>query len=151
MNIEGILDGLVSHAAELGWYSRVNMHEPKGKNPAGDGLTAAIWLQALAPIRSSGLASTSGRLEFWVRTYTSMLAEPQDQIDPRVLGAVDALMGAYSGDFTLGGLIRCVDLLGAHGTPLSAKAGYLEQGGRLFRVVDVVVPLVIDDLWAQEA
>lgn len=151
MNIAEILDALVSHAAALGHFERVNQHEPKAKNPAGQGMTAAVWLQSLAPIRSSGLAATSGRLEFTLRVYTSMLAEPQDAIDPRVLAAVDALLAAYSGDFDLGGTVRNVDLLGAHGTPLSARAGYLDQGGRLYRVMDVALPLIVNDLWNQEA
>jgi hypothetical protein len=152
VNISGVLDALTSHALASGLYEAVNNHEPKSKNPTlGTSLTAALWVQQIAPIRASGLAVTSGRVEFTLRNYTSMLSEPQDAIDPAVMNAVDVMMAAYSGDFTLGGLIRQVDLLGAYGNPLSAVAGYLNQSGRLFRVMDMCVPLVIDDLWGQEA
>jgi hypothetical protein len=44
-----------------------------------------------------------------------------------------------------------VDLLGAHGIPLSARAGYDEQDSKMFRVMDINLPLVINDVWQQTA
>lgn len=153
MDISSILGACIDHALATGLFSTVNLHEPKSKNPAlGPQLTAAMWVQDIAPVPgASGLAATSGRLELTLRIYTSMLAEPQDSIDPNVLGAVDVMLTAYSGDFELGGNVRNVDLLGAHGKALSAKAGYLNQGGKLFRVMDICLPLILNDLWLQEA
>jgi hypothetical protein len=88
---------------------------------------------------------------FNCRIYTSMLTEPQDAIDPIVLSAVDLLIGEYSGDFDLGGTVRNVDLLGQFGSPLSARAGYLNQDQKLFRVMTLTIPLAINDLWAENA
>jgi hypothetical protein len=76
-----------------------------------------------------------------------MLTMPQDGIDIDILSAVDQLYASYAGGFTLGGLIRNVDVFGALGPALSAKAGYLNQDGKLFRVMDVIVPMIISDLW----
>jgi hypothetical protein len=144
-----ILDALQSHAMASGLFERVNGHEPK--NAPGNGLTAAVWVDEIGPSpAASGLAGTSVRLVFNVRVYTSMLAEPPDTIDPNMLAAVDALMGAYSADFELGGLVRNVDLLGqGGGQPMSAKAGYLNQDGKLFRVMTIVLPVIINDVWNQ--
>lgn len=150
MNITSILDGLVSHALASGWFMRVNQHEPKSA-PIGTGLTAAIWVQRISPVVGSGLATTSGRLEFTERIYQNMLSEPQDSIDPTVISAVDVLMTAYSGDFELNGLVRNVDLIGTYGPPLSAQAGYLNQSGVMFRVMDITLPLIVNDLWTQAA
>jgi hypothetical protein len=86
-----------------------------------------------------------------VRLYTSMLAEPQDYIDPNLVKALDALMNAYSGDFTLDGLIRNVDLLGQTGTPLQAEAGYINIDGKMMRVVTITLPMIINDAWEQTA
>lgn len=147
-----IIDSVASYVASLGWYDRVNQHEPKSKNPAMDGITAAIWVQDLEPLPDgSGLSASSARLELQVRTYTNMLAEPQDAIDPRVLDAVNALMAAFHGGFTLGGEVWFVDLLGAYGQKMRAKAGYLNLGGALYRVMDLWVPIIIDGCWAQHA
>jgi hypothetical protein len=134
----------------LGLFERVNTSEPK--NAPGNGLTAAVWLQMVSPVAAaSGLAATSARVEFMLRIYSNMLQEPQDAIDPEILSAVDVLMGAYSGDFDLGGTVRNVDLLGAHGVGLSAVAGYLSVDNKMFRVVDVTLPLIVNDVWEQVA
>lgn len=144
----GILQALESHAVRLGHLERVNRHEPK--NAPGRGLTAAIWVQRVAPAATaSGLAVTSAVITANVRLYANMLAEPQDAVDPNLVAAADALMNAYSGDFTLGDRIRNVDLLGQFGEPLSAQAGYLEQDRKLFRVITITVPMVVNDVWEQ--
>ena len=58
-------------------------------------------------------------------------------------------MTASSGDLDLGEEVRCVDLLGQTGRALSAQAGYLEQDSKLFRVVVITLPLIVNDLWDQ--
>jgi hypothetical protein len=143
-----IMSALQDHALVTGLFESVNGHEPKSK--PGLGLTAAVWVNLIGPApRGSGLISTTSRVELMLRIYTSMLAEPQDAIDPMILDAADRMMAEYSGDFTLGGLVREVDLLGTAGAPLSARAGYLNQDGKLFRVMDITIPLIVNDLWAQ--
>lgn len=148
LDVSGIFDAVQSHALASGLFTRVNTHEPK--NAPGSGVTCALWVDAIAPVAgASGLASTSGRVTMKVRIYTSMLAEPQDQIDPEILRVVDTLLGLYSGDFELGGRVRNVDLLGHSGIPLMAQAGYINQDGRLMRVMDITLPLIVNDIWAQ--
>lgn len=141
---------LESHAATSGHFERVNGHEPN--NPPGNGLTAAVWADSIRPVAAaSGLAATSALVTFMVRIYAQAQQEPQDAIDPNVLAATDKLMGDFTGDFTLGGLVKQIDLLGQHGTPLGAQAGWLPfpDGGGLFRVMTITVPLVINDAWTQ--
>lgn len=149
MDTATILDRIISHAQASGWFERVNGHEPKGP-PSVSGLTAAVWVDAIDPVPAgSGLAATTARLTVHVRVYTSMLSEPQDAIDPNLMSVVDALLSAYSGDFELGGQVRNVDLLGQTGPGLSAKAGYLTVGSTMFRVVTVLLPLIVSDVWVQ--
>ena len=147
-----VLDAVVSHALASGYFATVNGHEPVNA-PVGGGITAGVWVDSLAPVRSSGLAAGSGLLTLQVRLYSSVVQEPQDAIDPALLDAVNGLMVAYSGDFQLGGIagVRCVDLLGQSGTALSMRAGYSEQQDGVYRVMTVTVPILIDDLWAQVA
>jgi hypothetical protein len=144
-----ILNEVQSHAMSSGLFERVNGHEPK--NAPGNGLTAAVWAQDIAPVRGSGLASTSARVVFNVRIYSSMLQEPQDAIDPQILNAVDVLMTAYSGDFTLGGNVRNIDLLGQTGQALSALAGYINQDNKMYRVMTIALPVIVNDVWEQVA
>lgn len=146
----GLITKVTDHALTLGVFESVNGHEPK--SAPGKGLTAAVWVQDLSPIQASGLSSTSVRVELNVRIYTSMLSEPQDAIDPAVLVAADTLMAAYSADFDLNAPnVRMVDLLGAYGVPLKAAAGYINQDNRLYRVMTVTLPIILNDQWGQNA
>lgn len=142
-----ILNAVQSHAMASGHFERVNRHEPK--NAPGNGLSAAIWVDRIEPVQSSGLSSSSAIVTLNIRVYTNMLAEPQDAIDPNIATAVDALIGAYSSDFELGGNVRCVDLLGQSGQGLTAQAGYLEQDHKMYRVMTISLPLIVNDVWSQ--
>ncbi|MFD5697444.1 hypothetical protein [Streptomyces lasiicapitis] len=148
LDITALLDAVVSHALASGRFEMVNQHEPKNA-PSTGGLTAAVWVDDTMAIRGSGLDSVSALLVFNVRVYTSAQQEPADAIDPAVVAAVDALCRAYAGDFTLGDLVRHVDLLGVYGQPLRARAGYLSQDGVPFRVMTIWLPCVVNDLWTE--
>jgi hypothetical protein len=145
--VQTVLDAVLSHALSSGHFERVNGHEPK--NSPGNGLSAAVWAQSLGPARGSGLHNTSGRLVINLRVYSNMVQEPQDAIDPAMLGAVDALMDSFSNDFELGGNIRNIDLLGMSGTAMTAEAGYQSISGTMYRVMTIVIPLILNDVWSQ--
>lgn len=150
LNIRGILDAVVSHAMASGHFEKVNDHEPA--NAPSHGLIAAVWTDSLQAVgRASGLASTTVLITFSVRVYTSIQSEPADAIDPNMMAAVDDLCAAYIGDFTLDGLVRQVDVLGAHGQPLLVRAGYIQQSGAIYRVMTVTLPVIVNDLWEQVA
>lgn len=150
LDVTGLFNAVVSHAAAVGHLEQINQHEPKS---APEGLlTGAVWAQEARPLAGvSGLDSTTFLVTFTLRLYRNMISEPQDAIDPEVLAAADALMGAYSGDFTLSGAVKQVDLLGQHGPGMWARAGYIPQDARLYRVFDVNLPLVVNDLYTQTA
>jgi hypothetical protein len=148
LDIRTILAAVESHALQLGFFQTVNGHEPK--TAPQNGLTCAVWVEQIGPARGgSGLIATSARLALFVRLYTPMVQQPEDAIDPDMMTALDALMAAYSGDFTLGDIVREVDLLGAYGDPLSARAGYLTTSGAEYRVLTITLPLIINDLWTE--
>lgn len=144
-----LVDALASHAMASGYFDMVNQHEPKSK--PGRGITCAVWIDRIEPARSmSGLNSTTSRVTFNVRVYTNMLQNPQDSIDPNVMIASDALFEAYSNDFTLGGLIREVDLLGeSQGNPLFGQSGYINIDNMVYRVFTLTVPCIVNDAWGQ--
>src|SRR5687768_4828545 len=102
IDIRDLTDALVSHAMTLGVFERVQAHEPK--SAPGNGIHCAVFIESLMTFpRTSGLDTVSVRLTFNVRIYQTFKTKPEDLIDPKVLNAVDRLMNAYAGDFTLGG------------------------------------------------
>jgi hypothetical protein len=148
LNVGDILDHIVSHAMTTGYFERVNQHE--AKNAPGNGLTAAVWVRTIRPKRS-GLDKTSVKVTFTVRLYSNMVAEPQDAIDPDLMKATDALMALYTGDFSFDGTVYAVDLLGEEGEPLQGDAGYVEIDKKMFRIFDITLPVMVDDVWTQTA
>lgn len=146
--VTALVAALESMAMKLGVFRSVNFHEPK--SAPGTGVRLAIWAQSIEPIsRASGLASTSGYVVCHARAYGNMLSKPEDDIDPRMMTAMTTLIGAYSGDYTLGGTVRNIDLLGEYGQKLTAQAGYITIESHLYRIMTLAIPCIINDMWAQ--
>jgi len=137
----------VSRAQKLSVFERVSDHEPK--SPPGAGLSCSFAGAEIRPVTSSGLASTSGVVVLTARIYKSRNAKPEGNVDPEVFAAASALIGAFSEDFTVGGTVREVDLLGQFGTALSARLGWLDFQNGMWRVGEITIPFVVDDMWQQ--
>lgn len=146
---------LETHALRLGYFDRVNTSEPK--RAPDFGITMAVWPQNIVPIGpASGLAEGTVLVTYVARIYQPMLQEPIDMIELNMMRATAAFMAAVSADFQLtnasGGsdpLVRNVDLLGAYSPGLSALAGYLDVERTKYRVMDIGVPMVVNDVFEQ--
>ena len=149
LNSGSILKALITDAKTLGVFRKVNGHEPK--NAPGQGTSLAFWLDRIRPARSSGLNSTSGLLVCNARAQSPMLADPQDEIDPELARAADLLLGRYIAGFTLGGLVRKIDVRGQEGIPLEGRFAYLEQDRRQFRTFELTIPMIVNDCWTESA
>ncbi|WML79183.1 hypothetical protein [Streptomyces sp. VNUA74] len=147
LDVSEIYAQVLSHAKRLGLFQRVLTHEPKSA-PVG-GLTCAIWASSYKPVDAvSGLDSTSMRLELLGRIYAEGKAQPEDAIDPRVLDATSKLIDSFTGDIQLGGVSPLgIDLLGAYGDSLSARWGFIWIDDKQYRVADLVIPLIIPDIY----
>ena len=148
LDVDALMDKLVSKAAATGTLDSVNKHEPK--SAPGNQLHAAVWLQDFGPVPAgSGLSMTTARVELALRIYSNMVQEPQDEIDPDVGRATTKIIAAISEDYTLGDTVKAVDLLGMAGAPLRARAGYLNVAGSMYRVMTIFAPLLVNDAWTQ--
>lgn len=149
LDIDGIMDIVVTHAQSTGWFQNVAEHESKQSNT--NSISAGVWVERIDPIKSSGLASASVRLELEMRIYGSTMTEPYDDIDSNLTKAVDALFTAYIGDFDLGSEARHIDIFGAHGQGLGVRVGYMNMDGRELRVFQIRLPIILNDVWAEAA
>jgi hypothetical protein len=141
-----LLDAVASKAAQCGWCRSAETFEPKSA-PQSD-FHFAVTMMSASP-HLSGLISTTFRIELACRIYVSMLREPQSSIDPEITAAAWDLMTMYSSGFTLGGLVREVDLLGESGEPLGLKFGYIGIDKRLYRIAEIVLPVICNDVFDQ--
>jgi hypothetical protein len=149
LDINGILDAVVSHTLSTGHFQTVNEHE--SKQSGTNGITAGVWVERITPVKSSGLANTSIRLELQMRIYNSTMAEPYDHIDANLTLALDAVFTNFISDFDLFGEARHIDIFGAYGQSLQVDVGYMNMDGREFRVFQIRLPVIIDDAWPQSA
>lgn len=147
MKARDILDPIISHAKATGRFDAVEGHEPKSAPRTG--LTGALWVQSIEPVRASGLNSTTVRVLVEFRLYTSMLQQPEDRIDPAMTDAVLDLGRRLVADYTLGGVAKDIDVRGTHGVGLTTLAGYIEQDKKLLRVYTVRIPVIVNDVWEE--
>lgn len=152
--IDPIFDAVVSDVQRSGYFDRVNEHEPKRAPQSRTKLSAAVWVQDIMPIAlASGMGSTTARIVFVVRMYHNLITtdavNSADMMERKLLKACSNLMRRYHDDFDFEGMIRNVDLLGAFGIPLGASAGHIEHDKVNFRVMDLRVPCLVNDVWPQ--
>lgn len=151
MDARGIFNALISHAMGTGVFAHVNGHEPKSAPTLADQINLALFGGPIRPVQSSGLASVSVRWEIAGRIYKNAFSEPADDVDPELAIAATTYLAELIGDYTLGGLVRHVDIFGSDGEPLEAVPGYMEQDRKIFRVMDLRIPVIINDLWEEVA
>jgi len=150
LNTSGVLTGLQTFGQSTGRFETVMLHEPKSAPSAG-GLTLCFWLDRTMPFaEGSGLAAVSMAMVVNARIYLKFLAEPEDAIDTAIAEAADALMADLCGGFTLGGLVRNVDIFGeSFDKGLELEYGYLTQDGAVFRVAEMVIPMILNDVYTE--
>ena len=142
-----IISAAVDHALGTGVFDEVNKHEPE--NSPGNGIACAIWPAFIEPAeKQSGLISVTTKFVLNVRLYIKW-SGPFDEVDVELIDALDALMTEYSGDFTLGGLIKNIDFFGSEGDKLRADFGYQTIDSSDYRVVTIKLPLIINDVWEE--
>lgn len=148
IDVDGIVRGIASHLEATGLFGSVSRHEPK--NPPPNWIDAAVFANELQPsLAGTGLSVTSALVTVTVRVYLNALAEPLDQVDADLANATVQIIRDLSADFTLGGLIDYVDLLGDSGVRLGARWGYVQVGNLMYRISDILVPCVVFDTFPQ--
>lgn len=150
MNLDylAITASLESHALTLGVFDSVNDHPPIGA-PPGTEVTCYLWLDDVTPVPGfSGLNATAAQVVVAAQILKGAQALPLGGIDPAILVASNALVGAYTGAFTLDGNVSYVDVM-----RLRQKANWLRnpKDGGTYRVVDITIPMTVDSVWIQAA
>ena len=144
-------DVLVSHLAASGHFDGgVETFEPK-EPPTGRFHAAVIFSSIFPAEGMSGLAATTYSYVYTVLIFRDMLSNPMDEIDKGLRDVADALLTDFNGDFTLGGNIREIDLLGEAGTPLSVHSGHITVAQKAYRTIEFTVPLIVNDAATQAA
>jgi hypothetical protein len=155
-DIGAIYQAIQDFAMGSGLFDRAADHE--SRNPPGQKLSCEVLMGPIEPVaRASGLRASSARMEFTVRVRSPRLAEPDGATDQAVMYAGLYLVGSFANDFELevmapslpAGLLRMIDVQGAYGQGLLFTPGWLEQSGAPYRVGELTVPLILNDVFPQ--
>lgn len=142
------LRALADVVSVTGVFENVFIGESKSA-PSNEGAHCDVFItEPPTPVQSSGLAALSVRMEVHMRIYVDvMFSQPQETPELLALRAQDTLCRALAAGYTLGGTVRMIDLLGADGEGLRSEVGYVSIDKRIFRVMEVFAPIVINDHW----
>lgn len=142
-----VLAALLDHAKQQGGYevSRIGEFRKPTK-----GLAFCVFPSHYgSAVSGSGLADTAAVLQATARVQMPMTYQPEEALDGIVIDAADGYLGRLNGAFTLGGLVRNVDLLAEQGVPMVWEFGYIVIDQTAFRIADLPVRVVLNDQWTQ--
>lgn len=142
--IADTLDVIVTHLRETKYIEQAIITEPTQPPQAR---TAAVFMRS---VRVVGLYLNGGTQEVHtvvIRLYAKAFGDPtsQESLEKQLTEAAEQVMANLFTDSDLGGNIREIDVAGINGTPVSADFGYVDIGGEMERIVDITVPINVDD------
>lgn len=150
--LRGVLSTVVDKVSGTGKFETVFPYEPL--SAPTETLSAAVFVSdPVTPIAStSGLTGADARLVIMVRVLRrASMASPGEDVDLDALDAADAVMDALAGGYTLGGTVRNVDVLGESGQGLTILPGYATIDKTIFRLMDITVPVEMNNVWGYGA
>ncbi len=145
---QAIQDEFISIAQRSGYFDTTQGHEPK--NAPGRGVHFNVVYGGKKPAKS-GLSSSSVVAIYLLRVSCSMLREPQDSIDVDLCVAADAIWDGVHGGYKFDGIagVRCGDLFGSEGDSMVDESGYITYDKEMHRVIEIRVPVIINDAYNQ--
>ena len=141
-NPQAVMERVKSFLAASGRCSAgAGVGEPKSPPATGAGLYGAVMLGS-GGLTETSLATASGRISLIVRLYRDAINEPLDQTEFLIGQTVFELIEDFMGDFDFGDAsVRNVLPLEVQWAP-----GYQDIGNIKYRLVDITVPLLINDV-----
>ena len=140
--IKSTLQAISDYIQKSGYVQKSTIGEPKA--PPSEPVSAAVFLDSVA-VAALTLNGTIEVHTVTLRLYMDMLGDPTEDIEFGMAEVVSNISSDLLGEYDLGASIRNVDAAGMHGSPLRATWGYVDVGGKMFRIVDMSIPLIVDD------
>lgn len=139
--IVATLDQMHSHLKGLGYLGHVQIGEPMA--PPEAETTAAIFASGVR-VAETTLNSIIELHTITIRIYKDMLVHPPEELEKGLSIVTSHLMKELGSDLDLGGNIRSVDVAGIYGSVLEAQWGSIQIQNKMYKVVDITVPLIVD-------
>ena len=141
--IKTTLESIQGYLTASGYFHDVQIGEPK-QPPAGE-LAAAIYMSSVNVVLVFANGGTRENHQIMVRIYLNMLSLPEEDIEKRMAEVVSKVTSDLIGDADQRGTVMTIDVGGMHGPALNIRWGHVDVGGTMYRVADMLVPVIVDD------
>jgi hypothetical protein len=152
-NIGTTLDNITSHISASGYVNDVQVGEPISVPDANDRIFVGVWMTSASVVEVT--LSTTVEIHITnVRLYKrAALGQGDDSgdVEKDLALAVSQISSDLIGEYDLGGSVRNIDMAGQYSEGMTATWGYVQIAQTVFRMVDLVVPLIVDDSASQAA
>lgn len=147
LELEGLQAALKTHCEALGVFDQTVTADPG--NTLASGTVASIMFYSVEPYPTrSGLDRTSAKVKFMVRIWHNATMKPHFNVDLRVMQAAETLIASLHEDIDLGGDTINIEFLS--GDNFGAQTGYIKVDEGVYKVIDIMIPLAVADVWIQE-
>lgn len=144
--VKATLAAIQSYLAASGYLKAGSqVGHPREPVPAqGNQLYGTVFMRSA----SVAALTLSGTIEVHIaniRIFRNFLTQPVENIQFELAEAVSRISEDLIGEYDLGASIRNIDVGGQYGQGLQAEWGTLDLGGNMYDIVDITVPLIVDD------
>ncbi len=149
IDISNVLARLTTYAEKTGIFSAVIVGNSPSSLPVS-GLVCAISGVSLTPsAQFSGLNTTSALLTCVMRIFKNKNADPIDLVDVDVFQAAVSLYEQLHTGITLSGDAIVTDILQIERDTMTAISGFVPGDNGFYQVMDLTIPIILGDVWAQ--
>ena len=141
--IKDTLKVIESKIATSGQVKTTQVGEPK--SPPSNLPAAAIYMDSVRLYRLTVDGGTGEVHTVNVRVYADMLQEPQEWNEYGLAEVAENLINQLFIDADLAGKIMAIDVAGMAGQGVEMRWGYLDVSGKMHRIVDITLPLLVND------
>jgi|TARA_Y100000310_G_scaffold99018_1_gene96802 hypothetical protein len=114
---------------------------PKGQTRR---VAAAIWMTDWAPTLT--LATSVEVFTAMVRLHVDAFSENVEETELALADAFNEFTTGAQQGYTLGSTIRNIDVAGEMSAGMSGAWGHVTYSDTTYRIVDIVVPLIVNDV-----
>lgn len=141
---------LQSHLRAMGNVYEAVIGEPSQPfTPAGQTqrVAAAIWFVSWFPTLT--LATSVEGFVLNVRLHIDAFAQPLGDHELALVDTCNEFTTDLQQDYTLGGTVREIDISGQFSPGMTAEAGRITLSTQMYRIIDITVPVVVNDVATQ--
>lgn len=141
--IKDTLRVIESKVKATGQVAMAQVGEPKA--PPSTLPAVAIFMDSVRIYKMTVDGGTGEVYTVNLRVYADMLKEPQEWNEYGLAEVAENLVNKLLTDADLNSKVMTIDAAGIAGEGVGLRWGYLDVSGKMHRIVDITLPLLVND------